>query len=340
MFKTLLKKTVEGNQLTEIEAKMAMDLIMNGEVTPSQMASLLSVLRFRGETIEEMTGFVRSMKDHVVRVDHDMEVVDTCGTGGDGSSTFNISTATAIVLSASGVKVAKHGNRAASSRSGSADVLESLGIPIQQTADESVEALRSKNMCFLFAQAYHSSMKYVAQTRKEIGFRTIFNLLGPLTNPAGSQRQLIGVYDTAYAEKMAKTLRNLGTEKALIVTGAEGIDECSITTHTDVVKLEGGQITRHVLTPEEVGLERGSLDDIRVQSVQESATLILEILSGEANKSAVNIVLLNAGAGLYTAGIVDSIAEGVHVAGKTISSGRAYDQLQRLRQPRKVEFHA
>lgn len=339
MFKNFLKKTVEGAVLTENEARMVMDLIMNGEASSSQIASLLSILRFRGETIEEMTGFVRSMKDHVVRVEHDMEVMDTCGTGGDGASTFNISTAAAIVLSAAGVKVAKHGNRAASSKSGSADVLEHLGVSIQQTADESVEALRRKNMCFLFAQAYHVSMKHVAKTRKEVGFRTIFNLLGPLTNPANCQRQLIGVFDTVFAEKMAKTLRNLGTEKALIVTGRDGIDECSISSQTDVVKLEGGSITRDVLTPEEVGLNRGSLDDIRVDSAEQSAALITKVLSGEANESATNIVLLNAGAGLYAAGAAETIAEGVDVAAHTISSGRAYEQLQLLRK-RKVESHA
>ncbi|HET7616563.1 MAG TPA: anthranilate phosphoribosyltransferase, partial [Bacillales bacterium] len=240
MFKVLLRKAVDGNTLTEAEARRAMDLIMEGDATQSQIAGLLTVLRYRGETIEEMTGFVRSMRDHVITVDHDMEVIDTCGTGGDGSSTFNISTAASLVVSALGVKVAKHGNRAMSSKSGSADVLEYLGIPTQADADEAIHSLKEKNMCFLFAQKYHVSMKHAAPVRREIGFRTIFNLIGPLTNPAGSRRQLIGVFDTAHAEKMAETLRNLGTERALIVTGAEGLDECSIAGHTDAVLLDNG----------------------------------------------------------------------------------------------------
>lgn len=340
MFKDFLKNTIDGETLTESEARLAMDTIMNGKATASQIASLLTVLRFRGETIEEMTGFVRSMKEHVISVDHDMEVMDTCGTGGDGASTFNISTVTALILSSLGVKVAKHGNRAASSKSGSADVLEYLGIPIQSTAEESVRALRETNMCFLFAQQYHVSMKYAAPTRKEVGFRTIFNLLGPLTNPANCQRQLIGVFDTAYAEKMAETLKNLGTERALIVTGRDGIDECSITTETDIVTLDRGQVTRGTLAPEDVGLKRGTLDEIRVSSVQESGDMILAVLSGRANESAANIVLLNAGAGLYAAGKAETIAEGVHTAAKAIDSGRAYGHLQLLQEQRKVESHA
>lgn len=340
MFKDLLKKTIEGGTLTEAEAKLAMDIIMSGNATASQIASMLTVLRFRGETIEEMTGFVRSMKEHVVQVDHDMEVMDTCGTGGDGSSTFNISTVTAIILSSLGVKVAKHGNRAASSKSGSADVLEYLGVPIQSTADESVRALREMNLCFLFAQQYHVSMKYAAPARKEVGFRTVFNLIGPLTNPANSQRQLIGVFDTAYAEKMAQTLNNLGTQRALIVTGRDGIDECSIAAETDIVTLDEGKVTRSILSPEAVGLKRGSLDDIRVNSIQESAEMILSVLTGNANESATNIVLLNVGAGLYAAGKTETIAEGVHMAAKAIDDGRAYEHLQQLREKRKVESHA
>ncbi|HEX7063422.1 MAG TPA: anthranilate phosphoribosyltransferase [Bacillales bacterium] len=340
MFKDILKKTVEGETLTETEAKQAMDLIMNGEATPSQISSLVTVFRFRGETIEEMTGFVRSMREHAVTFDHDMEVVDTCGTGGDASSTFNISTATAIVLSGLGVKVAKHGNRGMSSKSGSAEVLDYLGIPTQSSAEHALESLEQKNMCFLFAQQYHASMKYAAPTRKEIGFRNIFNLLGPLTNPANSKRQLIGVFDTAHAEKMAKTLQNLGTERALIVTGGEGLDELSVTTHTDIVTLDGGKITRSQLVPEDVGLKRGKLADIQVNSVQESAEMISAVLSGEGSEAATNIVLLNAGAGLYAAGRVEAIAEGVHEVSQAIRSGQIYEHLQSLREERKVESHA
>lgn len=340
MFKDLLKKTIEGETLTEEEAKQAMDAIMGGEATASQIASLLTVLRFRGETVDEMTGFVRSMRNHAKTLHHDMEVFDTVGTGGDGASTFNISTASAIVLSALGVKVAKHGNRAASSKSGSADVLEYLGIPIQLNEEEACEALRTKNMCFLFAPLYHVSMKNAALTRKEIGFRTVFNLLGPLTNPAGSNRQLIGVFDTNIAEKLAETLKRLGSKRAVFVTGGDGLDECSITTHTDIVTLDHGRITRSQLTPEDVGLERGKLSDIQVNTIQQSAELILTIFEGRGNESAANTVLLNAGAGLFAAGKAETIAEGVHEARKAVADGRAYKQLQLLQEKRKVESHA
>lgn len=340
MFKDLLRKVIAGETLPEEESKRAMDIIMNGEATQSQIASLLTVFRFRRETIEEMTGFVRSMREHAIVLEHDMEVIDTCGTGGDALSTFNISTATAIILSALGIKVAKHGNCGMSSKSGSAEVLEYLGVPTQSSVENALEALRDKNMCFLFAQQYHASMKYAAPTRKEIGFKTIFNLLGPLTNPANSKRQLIGVFDTAYAEKMAETLKNLGTERALIVTGGDGIDECSITTYTDIVTLDHGDITRDVITPEAVGLKRGKLSDIQVSSVGESAEMILAVLSGQGNDAATHTLLLNAGAGLYVAGRTETIAEGVYLAAKAIESGMAYKHLDSLREEQKVEHHA
>lgn len=340
MFKEMLKTAIEGNTLTTEEAREAMDTIMNGEATPSQIASLLTVLRFRGETIEEMTGFVQSMRKHVISINHDMEVMDTCGTGGDGASTFNISTATAIVLASLGVKVAKHGNRAMSSKSGSADVLEYLGIPVESNAEEARIALKEKNMCFLHAPLYHVSMKYAAPTRKEIGFRTIFNLLGPLANPANSSRQLLGVFDTDIAEKMAITLRDLGTKRAVFVTGGDGLDECSITTHTDIVTLDHGKIRRDVITPEDVGLRHGNLRDIQVSSAQESGEMILSVLSGHGNESATGTLLLNAGAGLFAAGKTETIAEGVHEAKKAVRDGLAYDYLNVLRGKQRMEHHA
>lgn len=340
MLKDLLKKTIEGGTLTTQEARRAMDTVMNGEATSSQIASLLTVLRFRGESIEEMTGFVQSMRKHVVSIDHDMEVMDTCGTGGDGASTFNISTATAMMLASLGVKVAKHGNRAMSSKSGSADVLEYLGIPIESTAEEAREALREKNMCYLHAPLYHVSMKYAAPARKEIGFRTIFNLLGPLTNPANSNRQLIGVFDTNIAEKMAATLRELGAKRAVFVTGGEGLDECSITTHTDIVILDQGEVRRDIIAPEDVGLKRGKLSDIQVSSAQESGEMILAVLSGDGKESATGTLLLNAGAGLFAAGKTQTIAEGVHVAKKAVRDGIAYDYLSVLQGRQRVESHA
>lgn len=340
MFKELLKKNIAGETLTTQEAKQAMDVIMNGKATESQIASLITVLRFRGETVEEMTGFAQSMREHVISFDHDADVIDTCGTGGDGASTYNISTAAALVLSALDVKVAKHGNRAMSSKSGSADVLEQLGIPIQSSVEEAKQALTTHNMCFLYAPLYHVSMKHAAPSRKDIGFRTIFNLLGPLTNPANCKQQLIGVFDTNIAEKLALTLRNLGTPRALFVTGGDGIDECSITTHTDIVKLEDGEITREVLHPEDVGLSKGNLEDITVGSVQESADLIERTFAGRGNESAANILYLNAGAGLYAAGQADTIAEGVHIAMEAVKSGRVINHLYAMKKETGVRSHA
>jgi anthranilate phosphoribosyltransferase len=333
MLKQFLNKCVNGETLTEQEAQQVMDAIMNGEATESQIASLLSILRFRGETVDEMTGFARSMRSHMKKIDFkDGELVDTCGTGGDGASTFNISTTVAIVLSALGVKVAKHGNRAVSSKSGSADVLEQLGIPIQSSVEEAGKAIKEKGMSFLFAPIYHSAMKHAVVPRKEIGFRTIFNLLGPLSNPAQCKKQVIGVYDTNFAEKMAKTLLSLGSEHVLFVTGRDGLDECTITAETDVVELKNGEITRFVISPEEMGLDRGNVQDIQVSSVKESAALIVDILAGKANRSAQHIIALNAGAALYVAGKVTTIKEGVKLAKEGIESGRVFAHYQSLQQ--------
>ncbi|WP_078553279.1 anthranilate phosphoribosyltransferase [Bacillus alkalicellulosilyticus] len=331
MFKEMLGKCVQGYTMTEEEAKSMMDQIMNNEATPSQIASLLSIMRFRGETVEEMVGFATSMKEHAIQIPHHVtDVIDTCGTGGDSCDTFNISTATAIALSGLGVSVAKHGNRAVSSKSGSADVLETMGVSIQTSPEEAAEALATHQMCFLFAPRYHVAMKHAVAPRKEIGFRTIFNLLGPLTNPANANAQLIGVYDTTFAEKMAKTLGRIGAKRAMFVTGGEGLDELSISTHTDVVELNEGTITRYTITPEEVGLTRGPLEDIQVSTTEESADLIEAIFKGEANQTATNVVLLNAGAALYISGKAASIKEGVIVAKAGLQSGKVYTQYKRL----------
>ena len=331
MLKEILRKCIEGNTLTEREAKQAMDEIMENRATPSQIASLLTIMRFRGETVDEMTGFAKSMKEHAISIDHNEDhVIDTCGTGGDDMRTFNISTATAITLSALGLKVAKHGNRAVSSKSGSADVLETLGINIQATQEDAARALQENGMCFLFAPIYHAAMKHAVTPRKEIGFRTIFNLLGPLTNPANAETQLIGVYDKQFARKMAETLYRIGGKRALFVTGGEGLDEVSITSHTDVVELKDGKIIEYTITPEDVGLTRGSLEGLQVDSTEESAEVIKAIFRGASNPSATNIVTFNAAAGLYTAGIVDSIKDGVIDVQNALQSGQVYDQFLRL----------
>ncbi|OLO42563.1 anthranilate phosphoribosyltransferase [Alkalihalophilus pseudofirmus] len=335
MFKEILQKCIQGEQLTEKEATSAMDEIMSGAATHSQIASLLTVLRFRGETLDEMVGFAKSMKQHSISIPHNEKgVIDTCGTGGDHAKTFNISTATAIVLSSLGVTVAKHGNRSVSSKSGSADVLEQLNIQIQTSPEEAAVVLKEKKMSFLFAPLYHVAMKNVAIPRKELGFRSIFNLLGPLTNPANAEAQLIGVFDEKHGAIMAKTLRELGVKRAMLVTGAEGLDEISISTNTFVTELKEGEISQYVLTPEDVSLPRGPLTDIQVNSPKESAEIILNVFQGGNNETARNIVAFNAGAALYIANKVSSIEEGVKEVTKAIANKTVYEQFMNLQEER------
>jgi anthranilate phosphoribosyltransferase len=331
MFKTFLNQLIEGKTLNRHEARIVMDDIMNGNATPSQISSFLSVLRFRGETVEELIGFVESMRSHATTLEHSEDVLDTCGTGGDGAKTFNISTTVAIILASMGVKVAKHGNRAMSSKSGSADVLEALGIPVQSTPDEALHALHSNNLCFLFAPLYHASMKYAAGPRKELGFRTVFNILGPLANPANTKRQLLGVYDFDLARKMALALKELGVKRTLLVTGEGGLDELSITGPSQLLKVEGESVEEFTLTPEDVGLTKGNLSAIQVSSIEESAGLIREVLHGTANPSAMGIVLLNTGAALYVAGKTESIKDGVRLAQEAIESGIPADYYQQIK---------
>ncbi|MCD8501126.1 MAG: anthranilate phosphoribosyltransferase [Bacillaceae bacterium] len=333
MFKQLLDLCAQGKTLSVEQAKALMDEMMMGEANDIQIASLLSMLTLRGETVEELVGFATSLKQHSVSIDHRFtKVIDTCGTGGDGLSTFNISTTTAIVLSASGLKVAKHGNRAISSKSGSADVLERLNIPIQHSPKQAVNALREFNLSFLYAPLYHQSMKHVANARKQLKFKTAFNLLGPLVNPARANAQVIGAYDTKKAEKMAYTYRELGGERALFVTGGEGMDECSITTYTNIFELKNGEIAHYQITPEELGLKRGTLTELEAGNSKESARLIEQVLQGRSNESALNITVLNAAAALYCADEVQSLADGVVYAKEVIASGKAYKQLERLRE--------
>ncbi|MGV3488087.1 MAG: anthranilate phosphoribosyltransferase [Tuberibacillus sp.] len=336
LFQDGLKQLIDGQTLSRESARLMMDHIMGGRATSNQISSFLTALRFRGETAEELTGFTESLRRHADRlVVRDFDVLDTCGTGGDGASTFNISTATAILLSGMGVKVAKHGNRAVSSKSGSADVIEALGIPIPGNKREALEQLETVGMCFLFAPDYHASMKYAATPRKELGFRTIFNLLGPLANPAGSHYQLLGVYNESSARKMAEALKELGTEKALLVTGDGGMDEVAITGPSRLFEVSEGSVTSYTIVPEDVGLKRGRLSDIQVANVQESAILIEKIFSGRANPTASDIVCLNAGSALYVVGRAKDIANGVDLAKQALLSGVGFDQLNRMRAGRK-----
>lgn len=339
--KEQLSRLVSGETLSRDESRKVMDTIMLGEATDSQIASLLSILRFRHETVDELTGFVESLREHAETLTHPFDVIDTCGTGGDGLNTFNISTATAILLSSMNVKVAKHGNRAVSSKSGSADVLDHLSIPVQTTMDEAYEQLDQHNMCFLYAPLYHRSMKYAAHPRKELGFRTFFNILGPLINPANSQKQIIGVFDFELAKKMAYTLQNLGVKRAVLVSGDQGLDECSITGQTRGLLVTQNEIEAFTITPEDVGLTTGRLEDIQVQSAQDSAALIESILKGDGPETATDIVLLNTGTALYAAGKTTTISEGVHQARTYMMNGTAYEQLKLLKMDgRRAEQHA
>ncbi|UOR13374.1 anthranilate phosphoribosyltransferase [Halobacillus amylolyticus] len=320
--KQQLSRIVEGDILTEEEAYVTMNQIMKGEVSTGQLMSMLSVMRHRGESVEEMTGFVRAMRANMTELELEQnDIVDTCGTGGDSSSTFNISTAVSIILAALDVKVAKHGNRKVSSKSGSADVLEALGIPIDTTPEQGAKAISEKGMTFLFAPNYHQAMKHAVPARQELGFRTVFNLLGPMANPANAKRQLIGIYDTAYAEKMAETLNKLGSKHVLLATGRDGLDEITMTGVTDLVELKDGEVHRFTITPEELGLSRGKLEDIQITDSQQSADLIKQVIIGEANESAMTIVTMNAAAGLYVAGKASDLTDGVKRVQDAIKSG-------------------
>jgi anthranilate phosphoribosyltransferase len=326
MIKIQLQLAIDGATFSEEEAKSIMDEIMTGKVNPSQLASLLTILRMRGETVDELTGFARSMRQHAIQFPHNLEdAVDTCGTGGDGSRSFNISTASAIVMSSLGVKVAKHGNRSFTSKSGSADVLERLNIPTQSGVEEALRALDKHSMTFLFAPLYHPAMKHAVLPRKEIGFRTVFNILGPLCNPAGCNRQLIGVYDQKLAGKMAQVVQRLGIRKALIVSGADGLDECTITTTTNVLVVTPESIESMKIHPENVGLKLGALRDIQVQSPNESAVLIKQVFDGSANPSARNIVILNAAAGLVASGNADTFEQAVPMVKEALETGHVMD---------------
>ncbi|WP_214481945.1 anthranilate phosphoribosyltransferase [Bacillus sp. SM2101] len=341
MIKDTLKQLIEGNTLSEQQSFHTMNDIMSGQLTNSQLATLLTILRLRGETVDEITGFAKAMRHNMKTIEYNDEiVVDTCGTGGDGHSTFNISTAVAICLASLGVKVAKHGNRNVSSSSGSADVLEELNIQIETTPEQGKDALIKKGMTFLFAPNYHFAMKHAAPVRKEIGFRTLFNLLGPISNPANAKHQLIGIFDTSYSEKLAHTLHALGSKHVLFVTGQDGLDEISITADTDIVELKDGKVSRYVFSPEDAGLPRGNMEDLKISSPKESAKLIQQIFTGKANESATNIFLLNAGAGLYVAEQVSSIAEGVHQVKQAIDRGDVHKYYESIRNLKEEQLHA
>lgn len=325
-----LMNIMEGRDLTQIEARNVMSHIMSGEATAAQIGGLLTALRLKGETVDEITGFAEAMRESCSRVHTEQNnLLDTCGTGGSGISKFNISTASAIIASSLSVRVAKHGNRSASGRAGSADVLEALGVNIHLNQEQARDCLDAINICFLFAQVYHPSMKYAAAPRKELGVRTIFNLLGPLTNPAGADRQVLGVYDVTRTEAIAESLGRLGLKRALVVASYDGLDEISISDRTKISELKDGAVQTYDIHPDDLGLKTYPLQQVLGGTATENADIIKRVLSGEQGGYR-DIVLANAGASIYVAGLAGSIAEGVHLAKNAIDSGKASDKLTQL----------
>ncbi len=325
-----LDKLMAKEELTEGEAESLVMEMMEGEKSHEEMAAILSILQYRGESVDEIVGFAKGMQQKSTRVTLPFPVLDTCGTGGDGSSTFNISTAVAILLSAMSVKVAKHGNRSVSSKTGSADVLEELGIPFQQNGHDALVMLEKHHLSFLFAPVYHSAMKHVAPVRKQLAMKTIFNLLGPLTNPAGATRRIIGVYDEKAARKMAEASLQLNIDRALFVTGEDGLDEITVQGKTTIIEIRDGKLHEYSLSPEEVGISQCSLEGAIVDNAKESAALIESIFQEKAPDAARDLVLLNAGAALYVQGGVSSIEEGVQECKKALGT-QVLNHLEALR---------
>jgi anthranilate phosphoribosyltransferase len=331
MIREGIAKAVRGENLREGEIITIMTEVMEGEATPAQIAAFITALRMKGETVEEVTGAARVMRHKATRIDaRSSVVVDTCGTGGDGSNTFNISTTTAFVVAAAGLTVAKHGNRAVSSGCGSADVLEALGVKIDADPEIVEECLQEIGIGFLFAPRLHGAMKYAIGPRREIGIRTIFNMLGPLTNPAGATSQLIGVYDPKLTEMFAGVLKNLGTKRAFIVHGADGLDEATVTGETRVSELKEGLITTYNIDPLELFGETTAASDLRGGDAEANARITTEVLSGGRQGACRQIVILNAALAIVAGGKAAAIREGIATAGACIDSGAALKKLQAL----------
>ncbi|MDF2630394.1 MAG: anthranilate phosphoribosyltransferase, partial [Symbiobacteriaceae bacterium] len=329
--KALIQLVAEGSDLTEAQASIAMTMMMNGEATPSQVAAFLMALRIKGETVSEITGCARVMRSRATPVTHTREmVVDTCGTGGDRSNTFNISTTAAFVVAGAGAPVAKHGNRAASSLTGSADVLEALGVNLMLTPAQVGQCIDQVGIGFMFAPSLHTSMKHVAPVRKEIGMRTIFNLLGPLTNPAMAGAQVMGVFSPNLTEPLARVLGNLGCRHALVVHGLDGVDEISISGPSVISEMEDGLVHTYRVVPEDVGIARAPREYIRGGTKEENAAITEAVLGGEKGPRR-DVVLLNAAAALLATGAARSLREGVGLAEQAIDAGAALRALEALR---------
>jgi len=327
--KGLIGKAAAGQSLSRSEARAAFDIIMSGDATPAQIGGMLMALRVRGETVDEITGAVEVMREKMLRVVAPPDAIDIVGTGGDGSGSYNVSTAAAFVLAGAGVPVAKHGNRALSSRSGAADTLMALGIRIDIGPERIAECVAAAGVGFMFAPAHHAAMKHVGPARTELGTRTIFNLLGPLSNPAGVKRQMTGVFSPAWVEPIAHVLANLGTEKAWIVHGSDGLDEITVTGPTLVAELAGGSVRSFTVSPEDVGLARAEPAALKGGDATVNAAALQRVLAGERSAYR-DIVLINAAAGLVVADQVASLRDGVERAALSIDSGAALARLNRL----------
>ena len=332
MIKEAIVKIVDKKDLTYDEAYAVISEIMSGETTPTQNAAFLAALSTKStksETIEEITGCAAAMRDKATRVEHNFDVTEIVGTGGDGAHSFNISTTSAIVCAAAGQKIAKHGNRAASSACGTADCLEALGVNINLEPKKCVELLEKVGFCFFFAQKYHTSMKYVGAIRKELGIRTVFNILGPLTNPASPQRQLLGVYDRSLVEPLTKVLMKLGVRKGMVVYGQDKLDEISLCAPTSVSEFKDGWFKTYERAPEDFGFERCKREDLVGGTPAENAEITRAILNGEKGHKR-NAVLLNAGAALMIGDMAETLSDGIKLAAETIDSGKAMKTLQKL----------
>ena len=330
MIKEAIVKIVNKEDLSYDEAYAVMNEIMSGETTPTQNAAFLAALSTksaRAETTDEIAGCAAAMRAHATKVQTDMELFEIVGTGGDNAHSFNISTTSALVAASGGMKVAKHGNRAASSQCGTADCLEALGVNIQQSPNKCIQLLKEVGMCFFFAQKYHASMKYVGAIRKELGFRTVFNILGPLTNPGLPSMQLLGVYDDDLVEPLAQVLINLGVKRGMVVYGQDKLDEISMCAPTTVCECKDGWYKTYTVAPEDFGFSRCSKNDLLGGTPAENAEIVLSILKGEQGNRR-NAVLLNAGAALYIGGRAESMKDGVALAGELIDSGKALRTLE------------
>ncbi len=332
MIKEAIVKIVNKEDLTYDEAYSVMNEIMSGETSPTQNAAFLAALSTKSakaETTDEIAGCAAAMRDHATKVETGMDVLEIVGTGGDNAQSFNISTTSALVAAAGGVKIAKHGNRAASSNSGTADCLEALGVNINQSPDRCIEMLKEAGMCFFFAQKYHTSMKYVGAIRRELGFRTVFNILGPLTNPASPKRQLLGVYDEYLVEPLAQVLINLGVKRGMVVFGQDKLDEISMSAPTKICEINNGWFKTYTIKPEQFGFERCTKADLKGGTPEENAQITRDILSGKQGHMR-NAVLMNAGAALYLYDKADSLKSGIALAAELIDSGAALKTLEKV----------